>query len=255
MVMKVISRRETEIPTRRFTKVQAREQRATLRWLQEIGIKVECDGDPPHEPELLTLEQVDTELAKLYVLPWGEIAVVWFAELMVLRFGGLITGSEMRMPWGDVLDLSDPKECSYYDDLIYGWYEFPPKFLNHWLTHHVPLRPRREEGAIFATGRGSVPPEYHDHQPVAVKLFLMDRARNELSFDVRARVDLMFGARLDRIAKQKCERRPPELREGTRSTKRVPIFKRGDGQAGDQKSVPPGEMIKQVDANDDINAD
>ena len=209
----------------RLTGAEYQDHRARLLRLGKMGIPTGSIDDPPHDPELLTLEQVYADLGKLHELPWGEIAVSWFAGLTVLRSGGLIIDSEIRTPWGDVLDLGVPTECSYYDDLISGWPEFPPKFLNHWLTHHVPLRPRREEGAIFAMGRGSVPSEYHDHHPVAVKLFLKDQRRNKLCFDFRVRVD--------RIVKHKYERRQAELRK--RSTKRVPIFKREDGQLENQE--------------------
>ncbi len=216
------------MPIRRsnLTRSEAAEYRAQLSQLKEMGVLVGDASESTREPDRLTLEQVDHELAELYELPLGEIAVVVFAELTVLRSGSLITDLEMTTPWGDVLDLSDPEECSYYNDLICGWPEFPPKFLNHWLTHHVPLTPRREEGAIIATGRGSVPPECHDQLPVAVKLFLWDQRGNESCFD--------FQVRVDRIVKNKYERPQRDRREGARLTKRVSLFEREDAEIRDQ---------------------
>ena len=68
----------------------------------------------------------------------------------------------MTTPWGNFLDLSDPNESTYYDDLIQGLPSFPPTLLNHWLTHHVALRSRQEEGVIIAQGLGFILPECHD---------------------------------------------------------------------------------------------
>ncbi len=216
------------MPTRRakLTKSEAAEYRTQLSQLKEMGVLVGDAGESTPEPDPFTLEQVDHELAKLYELPLGEIAVVGFAELTVLRSGDLITDREMMTPWGDVFDLGDPEECPYYDDLICGWPEWPPKFLNSWLTHHLPLHPRQEEGAIIATGRGSIPTNCHDETKVTVELLLRNQWGKESCFD--------FQVRVDRFVKNKYEQRQQELREVTRLTKRVSIFEREDAEIRDQ---------------------
>jgi hypothetical protein len=179
-------------------------------------------GDFWHEPDPLTVEQIDDHLAGIYELPLDEVAVAVFAGLTVRTSGLLITDRRMTTPWDDCpLDLSDPKGSCYYQDLFVGLLEPPSKFLNYWLTRNIPLRPRQEEGVIVAYGRSRVPPTCHDGTLVTVKLLLMDQRGNELCFD--------FEARLDRSVKRKYE---PRLRE--RLTTRVPIFGREDTETRDQ---------------------
>jgi hypothetical protein len=205
----------------RLTRTEAQEYRTRLLQLEKMGIPIWRGGDFWHEPDPLTVEQIDDHLAWIYELPLGEIAVVVFAELTVLRSGILIMDRGVKTQWDDFLDLSDPKESTYYEDIIHGLPSFPPKFLNHWLTGNVPLRPRQEEGVIFAKGWGSVPPECPDETLITVKLFLRDQRGNEPCFD--------FEARLDRSVKRKYQ---PRLRE--RLTNRVPIFQREDTEPRDQ---------------------
>src|SRR5450759_5219370 len=110
------------MPTRRLkrTKAQDREYRDILSELKGMGVLVECADDPPPGPDRLTVEQIDHELATVYELPLGKIAVVVCASLTVLVRGIWITDCEMTTTWeSPSLDLSDPKESPYYDCLLY----------------------------------------------------------------------------------------------------------------------------------------
>jgi hypothetical protein len=91
------------------------------------------------------------------------------------------------------------------------------------------------------TGYIPVPPECHDETLVTVKLLLMDERRNELSFG--------FGVRVDRSVMRKCERQQRERRAFAQSTKGGELFEPKRGQSGDQKSVSPGETLKQPRAS------
>ncbi len=157
------------MPTRRSkrNKTEDQEHRARLLWLEEMGIPTGCAGDPAPEPNRLTFEQIDHELARVCELPSGAVAVVVPAKMTVLTSGILITDMEVTIPFdGPQLDLSDPEEISYYQDLIAGWYPSPPNILNHWLMSKVPLRVRREEGLIIATGWCFIPPPNATTKPL-----------------------------------------------------------------------------------------
>jgi hypothetical protein len=230
-VMKVISRRGTEIPICRFTNAQAREQRATLLWLQEIGIKVECDGGPPREPDSIIFEQVDHHLATIEDWPGGDISIRVFANLFIARSGGLIRHAEMTLPWEHcVLDLSDPEYSSHFKHVIHG-FPFPPRLLIRYLITERPLRRCQLEGAIIAIGYGPVPPQYQDGTLVPVQLSLTTDKGDELCFD--------FKAHVSRAVKNAYERRRQEDR--LNRPKRQPIFSREDGQLGDEKGIRPEE--------------
>ena len=146
--------------------------------------------------------------------------------------GILITDAEMTTPWDSFpLDLGYPQESPYYWDVI-GSYPSPPNILNPWLTHHVPLRPRVEEGVIFAHGWSHVPSEWQDETPVTVKLLLIDQRRNELRFD--------FEARVDRSLKRKYERQQRERGGVVAWSQRVPLFEREDTEIRDRgRPIPP----------------
>jgi hypothetical protein len=234
------SRAGGKMPTQRsrLTRTEDQEYRSRLSRLEQLGIPVGCAVDPRHEPARLTLEQTPDEFARIYELPSGQVAVVVPATITVLKSGILITHVAMVTPWEDwPLDLWDPKESSYYTDLIGGLCHFPPTVLNPWLERDVPLRPRRVEGVIIAQGYSSVPPECHDETLVTVKLLLMDERRDELSFE--------FGVRVDRSVVRKCERRQRERREFGRPLKRSGLFGPQAEQRRDQKSASRDEAIKQ----------
>ena len=221
----------------RLTRTEYQEHRSRLLRLKEMGIAIWCASNPSPEPERFTLEQIDHDLANIYDFPSGYVAVVVHAKLKVLVSGILITDLEMTTPWdGPQLDLSDPRDFPYYEDLISGLPQFPPRLLNDLLMRETPLHCRQAEGVIVAHGLGSVPPNYHDHTPVTVKLLVRDERRNEPCFE--------FGVRVDRSMKNKYERELRERREVAKSAKRIPIFGRQDQKLVDQKDVLLEEAIK-----------
>ena len=202
-----------------------------------MGILTGHSGDPAPEPDRITFEQTPDELARIYDLPSGEVAVVVPAKMTVLRSGILITDVAMMTPWEDwPLDLWDPLEGSHYPDVIAELCHFPPTVLNPWLQRNVPLRPRQMEGVIIAHGYISVPPECHDETLIAVKLLLTDKRRDQLSFE--------FGVRMDRSVMRKCERRQRERCEFARTMGKG-LFEPKGGQPAARKSVSPEEVIKQ----------
>ena len=249
----------------RYTEAENQEYRACLRELEEMRIPIGCADDPRHERDWLTLEQIHNEDSMFYELPYGGVAVVVYAKLMVPRSGVLITDFEMTTPWDDVLDLSewgtnlrgdrdfyrnrlrspgssgypilsDLKKWTYWNDVVYGWPKCPPKCLNPWLTHNVPVRRRREEGVIFATGQGSIPSQYHDEMPITVKLLLRGQGRNDLWFN--------FGVRVDRIRHPKYRQLQQGSHASARLTEQVQIFKREERQLGAEPSASPQEFVK-----------
>jgi len=226
----------------RLTKPGDREYRARLSRLEQMGIPIGCNVDPRHEPDRLTLDQTEDEVAGIYELPLNEVAVIAPAKMTILKSGMLITHVAMMTPWENwPLDLWDPEDNSYYEHLIGGLCHLPPKVLNHWLTSEVPLRPRQVEGVIIAHGYMSVPRACHDETLVPLKLLLTDERRNELSFD--------FGVPMDRSVMRKCERQQRERREFARSTKGSGLFEPHRGLRGDQKSVSREGAIKQPHAS------
>jgi hypothetical protein len=237
------------MPTQKLklTNTEDQEYRTRLSRLEKMDIQIGHAGDPSHEPDGITLEQIEHEFARIYELPSGAVAVVVPAKMIVLKPGILITDVAMMTPWDDFpLDLSDPEGSLFYKDLIGGLYHFPPRLLNPWLKREVPLRPRQVEGVIVAHGWSSFPSKYHDESLVTVELLLRDERRNELCFD--------FGVRVDRSVKRKYERRQRERREFARSTKGGGLYERKGGQPGDQKSVSPEEAIKQPHASGEHDA-
>lgn len=230
----------------KITKTEIQEYRARLLRLEEMGIPIGsvCHASP--EPDRLTLEQIEHDFAKIYDLPSGEVAVVVPAKITVLTSGILITHVEMTIPWDDYpLELSDPEESSYYQDLTAGLPQFPPTVLNRLLTSEVPLRPRQAEGVIFANGWTSFPPEYHDEMLVKVKLLFGDEKRNEICVE--------FGVRVDRSLKRKHERRQRERRERTPLTRPGGLFE--GGQLEDQEGVSREEAVNPRDASGEQDAE
>jgi hypothetical protein len=239
------------MPTKklRLTTTEAQEHRTHLLRLEQMGIPIGYAEDPSLEPDRFTLEQIEHEFARIYELPSGAVAVVAPAKLTVRISGLLFTDHELRLPWDDFpLELSDPEENSYYQELI-TWlpHYSPPTILNRLLTPEVPLRQRQVQGVIVAEGWTSVPPECHDESLVTVELLLRDERRNEFCFE--------FGVRVDRSVKRKYEARQRERHERMRSTKRGGLYGPARGQLGDQKSVSPEEAINLRDASGEGDRD
>jgi hypothetical protein len=112
-------------------KAEDQEHRTRLTQLEQMYIEIGRAADPSHEPDRFALEQTQDEVASIYELPLGEVAIVVPAKMIVLKPGILITDVAMMTPWDDwPLELSDLKGCSYYKDLIAGLYHVPPRLLN-----------------------------------------------------------------------------------------------------------------------------
>jgi hypothetical protein len=237
------------MPTQRsrLTKTEDQEYRARLSGLEQVGIPIGHAGDPSHEPDGLTLEQTEDELASIYELPLKEVAVVVPVKMKVLRPGGSIMNFAMMTPWDDwPLELSDLEGRPYYQHLIGGLYHYPPILLNDWLTGEVPLRPGKVEGVIIAYGYIPVPSQCHDETLVTVQLLLEDERRKELSFD--------FGVRVNRRVMRKWERRQRDQLGLARWNKGVGLYEPKRGQPGDQKSVSRERAIKQPHASGEHDA-
>ena len=222
------------MPTKRsrLTKTEEQEYRTRLSWLEKMSIPIGPAGDPSPEPDRVTFEQTWDELARIYELPSGAVAVVVPAKMIVLKSGILITDVAMMTPWDDSpLDLWDPEESSDCQGVIGSLYHSPPTLLNPYLERELPLDVRQVEGVIIAHGQSSIPSKYHDESPVTVELLLRDERRKELSFD--------FGVRVDRSMKHEWERRQREQLERSRWTKRTGLFGPDRRQPRDQKSVSP----------------
>jgi hypothetical protein len=232
----------------RLTKTEDQDYRARLLRLEQMGVAIGCVDHASPEPDRFILKQTDREFARMYELPSGEVAVVIPATLTVLISGIVITDLEMTTSLDDYpLDLSDPTEWSYYQDVIAGLPRLRPTVLNRWLTSALPLRPCRVEGVIFANDAWDVvPPEYPDEALVEVKLFLSDERRNEKCVD--------FEVRLDRSLKSKYEYLRKRL-EVPRLIKRHSLFECEERPLADQTSVSPEESIKSRPATGDDDAE
>src|SRR5207245_11705335 len=110
-----------QMPTKRsqLTKAEQDEYRASLLQLEEMGAVTRGTEDPRSQRKRFTLEQVDSELARVYDLPGGAVAAVLPAKLIVLESGVMITDSKMFAPWDNWgLDLNSPEENRFLSDLI-----------------------------------------------------------------------------------------------------------------------------------------
>ncbi len=203
---------------------ERQEYRSRLLELEKLGVRIGRDSDLWSEPNRIILEQNLPPLAGIYELPSGMVVVIVPAKLTLLA-GILLRDAEMTTPWDLPLELSVPEGNSYYQNLM-NELAHSPQILNHWLTHHAPVSRRQEEGVIIAHGWGSVPSKCHDEMLITVKLFFIDEQGDEICFD--------FNVRVDRSLRRRYERQQRE-RKGARLTERVPLFKRKDKQAGDEK--------------------
>jgi hypothetical protein len=172
-------------------------------------------GDIVTKPDGFGLEQDWTDLARVYDLPNGEVGIVVFAKLTVLKSGSMLTHSPIVTPWDDVaVDLDSPDQSRFFDEMLQGSPDWPPKVLNGWLTGKTPLRCGLREGAIVATGYGRIPPEYRDETPVLLKLLLIDEDQSELQLCFQARLDRSIKHRFEREHLERCRIIGLQEREG-----------------------------------------
>jgi len=223
----------------RLTKTERQQYRSRLARLEQMGIPIGHAVDCPPEAERITFDQTEYEIAKLYELPWGEVAVLVPAKMTVLRSGLLITEVAVKTPWDDwPLELWASEDSSYLRQVINSLYHSPPTILNPWLEHEVPLRPRQTEGLIIACGNADVPAECRDEEVVRVELLLRDERLNEFCFDFGVEVDRRFMREYERMRQQR-------QRELARSNGGGGLFAPASGPSEDQKRVPRESIIKQ----------
>jgi hypothetical protein len=196
-----------------------------------MGVLKECAPDLAHKFEPLIVEQTWHDLAAVYELTPGNLAVVLLANVTVLA-PILITDLDVTITLHNVmLDLDEPEESLYCEDLIQGLPWYRPTVLNHWLKRSRPLPRCQQEGVIIAHGHGPVHANYPEHALATIKLFVADGLNNELCFK--------FQARVDHSLKRKYERQQRERWERARSRKRVPLFKRNDVDQIPMEELPP----------------
>jgi hypothetical protein len=214
----------------RLNKIELREYHSRLLRLERMGIPIGCTWEPTPESARLDIQQVGSEFARIYELPGQAIGVVVPAKMTVRKSGILITDSEMKAPW-DVceLDLGDPSEISYYEDLIRGLPYYPPAVLNHLLTHEFPLRPRQSEGFLIAHGYGAISPAIHDDALIVVKLSLRDQRDDEYRFD--------FKVSVDRSVKRRHEQRNRRGVDVARATRSGGLYDEEGRRFEDQTNV------------------
>ena len=200
----------------RITTAETKDNRARLLQLKEKGIAAGEPGHLPANPDRLILQQIDRELARVYALPNGEVAVVVLAKLTILRSGVMILDQQMTIPWDEwPLDLSSPREHRYFQNLIQGLPTYPPFLLNDLLAQRdLPLRRCQHEGVIIATGWTSIPATYPDETLVSMELSLKDDQDNETDFEFRGRVDRSFIRTYERQLQERRAAAPLHKREG-----------------------------------------
>jgi hypothetical protein len=124
----------------------------------------------------------------------------------------------MTMPWDEwVFDLRDPEEHPRFHDLIQGLPTYPPIVLNDWLTRRVfPLHRCQQEGVIIAIAQSPVPAAYPDETLVSMELSVGDDQGNEISREIKGRVDRCF--------KHQYQRQQEERRLVTSLRKREGLY-------------------------------
>jgi hypothetical protein len=225
----------------KITRSQYQENRARLLRMKEMGVPT-GDVCGASEPDRLTLEQTEDECAWIYELPSGLVAFVAPAKLTVPVPGTLIKHAEVAIPDFDCqLDLSDPWESQWYEQLMNQLPYNLTECLNDRLTSGVPLSVRQVRGAIIAEGWASVPAKLHDYALVSVELFLWVARGNDFQFNFRALVN--------RSLMRRYEQLQLERRERMRSTTRTGLYGPARGEVGEPKSSSPQEAINLRDAS------
>jgi len=179
----------------------------------------------------LILTQLEYVFSRVHELPSGQVVAILLCELMALKAGATVRECKISLAGNRELDLGDPDDIPCYDKLIRGLPQFPPLVLNRWLRGEVSLpRGRKLTGIIIATGWESVPAEYPDEMPAAIKLSVIDEHGNHLQFRLRAGVD--------RSAKRIYERKLRERWDTVRSKPHVGLYEPGESQlAGQEKTL------------------
>jgi hypothetical protein len=195
-----------------------------------MGVLKTCAHDFTPKSDRLVVEQTWGDLATIYELSPGNLAVVLLAKVTVV-VPVLITDVDLTVPWHNVmLDLDEPEERSYHEDLIQGLPDYRPTVLNHWLKSSRPLPRCQQEGVIIAYGYGPIYANYPEHASATVKLFVKDELNNELCFNFRARVDHSLKRKYERQLRERL------AREGSHKRKR--LFERNDVDQVPMEELP-----------------
>jgi hypothetical protein len=79
--------------------------------LDGLGVATGDAGNLSSRPNRFILEQIDSELARVYDLPNGELVAAVPAAVTILEPGVMIVDRSMTSTWdGCLFDLSDPRE-------------------------------------------------------------------------------------------------------------------------------------------------
>ena len=207
------------------------EHRARLLRLEQIGIATGDAANLPTKPDRLILEQIDPELARVYDLPNGEVAVVVLAKATVLQSGVMITKQQMTLAWNDYpLELRGPSEHQSFQNLIQALPWYPPIILNDYLVERpLPLHRCQFEGVIIAIGWSSVPATYRDETLVSMELSLWDEQGHEIYCE--------FTGRVDRSIMRKYERQQQKRRALAPLPKRTGLYGPLEASVGNQRGT------------------
>lgn len=187
------------------TKEEA-EQTKIRKTLQTLGIELNaCATSEPKQ--LFDLQPIHPGFARVHDLPDGSVAVTLPAKLIV--FGSVMITDALVIPeWDDCsLDLEEPREHRYFNEIIKDFPRFMPEILNDCLVGHAqPLRPCQHEGLIIATGWSPVPTGYRDERLVKLEVLLMNAENDHFRYGFAARVDrrlkVMYVRHRQRVAER-----------------------------------------------------
>jgi hypothetical protein len=209
-----------------LSKEELRKFRALILRLRAAGIDTGISGLPP-VPERLGLWQLEYLFCRVHDLPGAQVAVILLCELMALSTGASIRDCTIWLPWGPELELCDPEDTPYYDDVIRGLPKWPPTVLNPWLRGEVSLpRGRKLTGIIIASGWVPIPAEYPDDSPVDVEIVVSNDQGSQLEF--------LFKAGVDRSVKRGYERKRQPPVDALRLTRRRSLLECEDSETRDQ---------------------
>jgi hypothetical protein len=244
-VMKVyLTTQEKKMPKTksRFTAAEREEDRGRLLRLKQMGIATGDEGNLLTKPNRLILEQIDPEFARVHDLPDGEVAVIVLARLTVLGSGVLITDQRMTLAWdGSPLDLRDPTEHKYFENLVEGLPGCSTPVLNDYLVaRRSRLGVCQIEGLIIGSGSNPVPAPYHTEAKVSVALWLRDEQGNEINYN--------FTGRVDRSIKRKHQRQQQDRRIAAPQLMREGLYEPAKTSVGDHGKTSFGDAITEADS-------
>jgi hypothetical protein len=233
----------------RISTAETREDRDRLLRLERIGVATGDAGNLSSKPNRFILEQIDPELARVYDLPSGCLAVVGPALLTILEPGVMIFDRLMTATSNEgecVFDLSDPREHEHPSllNLTEGLYNQSTILHDFLAGQSVRFRRCQIKGVILATGWMSDPATHCEERFLTMELALRDEQGNESYREFRAEVDGSIRQRYERQQRERRLATPMGKPEGLYGTKI---------RAGDQISIPPKPSVgSESDASSDF---